>query len=238
MRQRHALITGATSGIGLASAKKLREAGYHVVAVGRDAERLRVLEVELGVVTRVADLAQPESRRELGDWIAARQVPLDVLVNNAAECVYESPLTLEPARMSRLFEVNVVAPIELARAVAPHMPHGGHIVQLSSVTAKHLANAKFAPYGTTKAALEHLTEALRLELHPRGIGVSTLVPGLVDTPIYDKLPNFESTRAKLHQHVEVWLEPEDVADVLLWVLSRPPHLVIGEVTILPRSQAR
>jgi NAD(P)-dependent dehydrogenase (short-subunit alcohol dehydrogenase family) len=237
MMQRHVVITGATSGIGLASCRELVAAGYRVTAVGRDKEKLREVEREVGVATRVADLADPISRARLAEWLSS-DGQVDVLVNNAAECVYESPLNLDAARLSRLFEINVVAPVELARHAARQMRPGGHIVQLSSVTAKHLANAKFAPYGTTKAALEQLTEALRLELHPRGIAVSTLVPGLVDTPIYDKLPNFEATRAKLHEQVERWLQPEDVARVLLWVLSQPAHVVVGEVSILPRGQAR
>ena len=90
----------------------------------------------------------------------------------------------------------------------------------------------------SKALVERFIEAVRLELHPRGIKVSLIAPGLVDTPIYDKVDGFESTRAKLHEHVKKWLDAEDVADAILWMVTRPEHVAVSEMVIMPREQAR
>ena len=107
-----------------------------------------------------------------------------------------------------------------------------------SVTARFLPGPKFAPYAASKAAVEHFTHALRLELAPRGIRVSLIVPGLVDTPIYDGLPDFARTRQKLVEQVPTWLRPDDVADAILWVVSRPTRVAVSELTLLPIQQTR
>jgi NADP-dependent 3-hydroxy acid dehydrogenase YdfG len=106
------------------------------------------------------------------------------------------------------------------------------------VTADYIANAKFGAYSMTKHAVERLLEALRLELHPKNIRVSTIAPGLVDTPIYDKLPNFGETRRRMSDQVPRWLSADDVADAIVWVLSRPPHLAVTELTLMPATQTR
>ena len=234
-----ALVTGVTSGIGAATVRALLRQEVLVVGVGRDGARLEQATHEFGPGFRpmLADLAEPDARRRLVADLTASRAP-DILVNNAAECVYESPLSLPPARLSRLFEINVTAALELAQGVAAIMKPGSQIVQLSSVVARHLPSAKFAPYAATKAALDCLSEALRLELHPRGIHVSTLAPGLVDTPIYDKVAGFSRAREKIREQVPTWLSAEDVAETLLWMLSRPAHLVVSDLTLLPSAQSR
>lgn len=234
-----ALITGVTSGIGKATARALLAHEALVAGVGRDAARLAATARELGAGFRplLADLAAPAERQRLLAELAPLGAP-DVFVNNAAECVYESPLSVPAARFSRLLEINVSAALELAQGVARAMSAGGHIVQISSVVARHLPAAKFAPYAATKAALDCLSEALRLELHPRGVRVSTLAPGLVDTPIYDKVGGFERAKLKLREQIPTWLSAEDVAECVLWVLSRPRHVVVADLTVLPAAQAR
>lgn len=234
-----ALVTGVTSGIGAATVKQLLSHEALVVGVGRDAVRLEQATSEFGPGFRpiLADLADAESRRRLlADLKSSR--PPELFISNAAECLYESPLNVPAARLSRLFEINVTAAIELSQAVAAVMKPGGHIVQLSSVVARHLPGPKFAPYAASKAALDQLTEALRLELHPRGIHVSTLAPGLVDTPIYDKVEGFERARQKIREQVPQWLSAEDVAETLIWMLTRPEHVVVSDLSLLPSAQAR
>jgi serine 3-dehydrogenase len=234
-----ALVTGVTSGIGAATVRALLAQEVAVLGVGRDAARLEQVTRELGSGFRplLCDLASPESRARLLVELGQGRSP-DILINNAAECWYESPLSVPTVRLARLFEVNVTAALELVQAVAVTMKPGAQIVQLSSVVARHLPAAKFAPYAATKAALDCFSEALRLELHPRGIRVSSLAPGLVDTPIYDKVEGFERAKEKIREQVPTWLSAEDVADTLIWMLSRPPHLVAAEVSLLPSAQAR
>lgn len=235
-----ALVTGVTSGIGKATATALVARGCRVLGLGRDAGKLRATREELGPRFEpiVCDLADPKARQRALSALDRRETRVDVLVNNAAECVFESVLSLSPERLERLFAVNVHAAFELAQAVAQRMPEGGHIVQLSSVTARHIASSRFAPYATTKLAIETLIDALRWELHPKGIRVSTVVPGLVDTSIYDKVEGFGPTLSKLKQQVPTWLSPENVADVICWLLNQPKEVAVSEVVVLPTRQAR
>lgn len=238
--QQLVVLTGATSGIGLATTRKLVAAGAEVVGIARSAKKLAEVARELGSRFQplLADFSDPPSRAALLTQLAKLQRPVDALLNNAAECVYESALQLEGAELRRLFEVNVLASVELCRAVVPLMKTGSRLLQVSSVAARHLPNAKFAPYAATKSALEQFTDGLRLELHPRGIHVSLIVPGLVDTAIYDQVPNFEPARQRIIEQVPIWLSAEDVADAILWVLSRPSHVVVSELTLLPDRQIR
>jgi len=236
-----ALVTGVTSGIGAATVRALLGEGMRVVGIGRDAARLDAAARGFGGAFRplLADLASSEARwRALNELQAFAEEPVSLLVNNAAECVYESPLEVPSERMARLFEINVTAALDLIQGVARRMPSGSQIINLSSVVARHLPAAKFAPYAATKAALDCLSEALRLELHPRGIQVSTVSPGLVDTPIYDKVQGFERARQKIREQVPTWLTAEDVASAIVWVATRPAHLVVSELSLLPSAQAR
>jgi NAD(P)-dependent dehydrogenase (short-subunit alcohol dehydrogenase family) len=234
-----ALVTGVTSGIGAATVRALLAEGMRVLGVGRDPERLEAVARGFGsqFTPILVDLASPEARRlAFSELASAGSVRL--LVNNAAECLYDSPLDVPAAQLSRLFEINVSAALELTQHVARGMSTGAHIVNVSSVVAQHLPSAKFAPYAASKTALDCLSEALRLELHPRGIHVSTVSPGLVDTPIYDKVEGFERARQKIREQVPAWLTAEDVASAIVWIVSRPSHLVVSQLTLLPSAQAR
>ncbi len=238
LRGKLALVTGVTSGIGAATVRALLASEMRVIGVGRDAARLAEASRELGrdFQPLLVDLADPAARARA--FAELPDEPVQLLVNNAAECVYESPQQLPAARLSRLFEINVTAALELVQVVARRMQAGAQIVNLTSVVARHLPAAKFAPYAASKAALDCLCEALRLELHPRGVHVSTVAPGLVDTPIYDKVSGFERAKQKIQEQVPVWLSAEDVAEAILWVATRPAHLVVSDLCILPSAQAR
>ncbi|MGZ3420201.1 MAG: SDR family oxidoreductase [Polyangiales bacterium] len=235
-----AVVTGPTSGIGAAVVAKLVARGAHVIAIARDAEKLRALEArsEGHVRGLLADLSDVSARNAAVAEVLARHARIDLFVSNAAECVYASPLDLPIEKLRRLFEVNLFAGLALLQSFAPRMEKGAHVVNVSSVTARMLPNPKFGAYGITKTSLDGLTEALRLELDPRGIKVTSIVPGLVDTPIYDKVEGFGRTLSKIREQLPTWLAPDDVADAVLWALERPEHVAIAEIVILPRGQAR
>ncbi|MFZ5889535.1 MAG: SDR family oxidoreductase [Myxococcota bacterium] len=237
---KHCVVSGVTSGIGRASVERLIAEQAFVVGLARDSERLAQMQTELGPRFRPlnVDLAIVAQVLELSAALQKLAPRVDVFISNAAECAYVSPLEAQPADLERWFQVNVLSPIALCRAIAPLMPAGAQIVQLSSVTARWFANAKFGPYAATKAAAETLFEALRLELHPRDIHVSVLAPGLVATPIYDKVPNFSRARAKLESEIPTWLSAGDVADAIIWMLSRPAHVVVSELVMMPSKQTR
>jgi NAD(P)-dependent dehydrogenase (short-subunit alcohol dehydrogenase family) len=232
-----AVVTGVTSGIGKALCASLASAGWQIFGIGRDEARMHAAAKECGFVPIVADLAEGPAVAAAAAEIARRSERLDALVNNAAFCVYDSPLGLDDARWQQLLDVNVLAAIRLTSALAPRLA-GGRIVNVSSVVTEFLPAAKFGPYAVSKAALDQWTAALRLELAGQGTHVSLVSPGLVDTPIYDKVDGFAATLKKLRETVPVWLSAADVAAAIRYTLELPPHLGVAELTLLPRGQAR
>jgi NAD(P)-dependent dehydrogenase (short-subunit alcohol dehydrogenase family) len=145
---------------------------------------------------------------------------------------------LGAARWRALIEMSSLAADELALAISPRISAGGHLINVSSVTARFAPNARFAAYAATKGALERVTEALRLELDPLGVHVTSIAPGLVDTPLYDKVEGFTATRARIAQQVPRWLAADDVADANTWILTRPAHVVVSELVLMPSGQGR
>jgi NADP-dependent 3-hydroxy acid dehydrogenase YdfG len=236
---RTALVTGVTSGIGHAITAQLLGAGARVLGVGRDPAKLAQVAAEWTgghFEPVVADLSVPEACQRAAE--VGVEAKVDILVNNAGFCVYTNPTALPMTRWREMLEVNLLAAVALTSAIGPHMSHGGHIVNVSSVTARHVAHPRFGPYAVTKAALESFTGSLRLELARRGVAVSMIAPGLVDTPLYQEVAGFEREEEKLRAVLPEWLDADDVADAVLWMLTRPGRVVISELTITPRGQAR
>jgi len=235
-----AVVTGATSGIGAAVARRLYGDGATVLGLARRADALAREEVraEGRFVPIAVDLADPAARARAVEAIASRAPHLDVLVNNAGEAAYAGPLELGAAAWRALYELNLHAALDLSVALAPRLRPGGHLINVSSVTARFPPSARFAAYAATKGALEHATDALRLELDPAGVHVTSIVPGLVDTPLYDKVAGFAATREKIARQVPRWLDPDDVADTVAWILTRPAHVVVAEIVLLAAGQGR
>jgi len=235
-----AVVTGATSGIGAAVARRMYGEGATVVGVGRRGDLLaaEAARAEGRLIAVCGDLADPHGRGQAIAEIALRAPRIDVLVNNAGEAAYASPLELGAAGWRRLFEINLHAAIELSVELSPRLAPGGHLINVSSVTARFPPNAWFAAYAATKAALDRATEALRLELAPLGVHVTSLAPGLVDTPLYDKVSGFSGVRDKLAREVPRWLSPGDLADAVVWIVTRPAHVVVAELVLLPAGQGR
>jgi NAD(P)-dependent dehydrogenase (short-subunit alcohol dehydrogenase family) len=235
-----AVVTGATSGIGAAVARRLCADGATVIGIGRRAEALAVEErrSEGRFVAVAADLASEAGRAGAIAAIEARAPRIDALINNAGEAAYAGPVELGAAGWRDLFEINLHAALALSLALSPRIPAGGNLIDVSSVTARFCPNPRFSAYAVTKAALDRATEALRLELDPRGVRVTSIAPGLVETPLYDKVAGFAATRDKIVRQLPRWLDPSDVADAIAWVLARPAHVVVGEMTLLPLGQGR
>ena len=235
-----AVVTGATSGIGAALARRLYIEGATVIGVARNRDALaeEVIRGEGRFIAVCADLAGRDGRAAAIAEIEDRAPRIDLLINNAGAAAYASPLELGVAGWRALFEINVHAAVELAVALAPRLLPGGHLVNVSSVTARFAPNARFAVYAATKGALDRATEALRLELDPRGVHVTSIAPGLVDTPLYTKVAGFAGARDKIARQVQRWLTAGDVADAVFWVVTRPAHVVISELVMMPSGQGR
>ena len=232
------MITGVTSGIGRALVDKLSSSELHIIGVGRNADKLAQVASATGLTPIVADFSDSEQIHRAVDEIVALVPSIDILVNNAAECVYANPLELSNDRWRRLVDVNLNAVVQLCSELAERIATNGDIVNISSVTADFVPNPRFAPYAVTKAALHAFTRAMRLQLAPRGTRVTLISPGLVDTEIYEKVEGFETTLSKLKSTVPDWLTAEDVARAIVWALEQPPHVVVGELVLFPRGQTR
>jgi short-subunit dehydrogenase len=170
------LITGASSGIGAATAREMARAGARLVLAGRDRQRLDAVAAETGGRVIAGDLAWDVAR------LASRAGPVDVLVSTAG-AGWAGPLTRMPGKaVDRLAAVNLTAPIQLTRLLLPGMvERGGHVVFVSSI-AGSVGVREEAVYSATKAGLIVFAEGLRHEV--RGVGVSVVVPGVVDTPFF------------------------------------------------------
>lgn len=218
MSPRRALVTGASSGIGEAYARRLAADGYGVVAVGRRRERLEALAAEAGGVEVVeADLATPEGLAAARE--AALAAPLDLLVNNAALAHYAPFVELDPARANELVELNVLAPVALTRAVLPGMVErgSGAVVNVASLLAfSGEWDGPFVPkravYAASKAFLLMFTQVLALELRETGVRVQVLCPGVVRTEFHSRQGMDMSGRTRM--------EPDDVVTASLADLER------------------
>lgn len=187
------IITGASSGIGLATARHLSTLGAKLVLAARDADALYTLEQELpGSVAVPADVTNPADAAHLVEATVAQFGRIDVLINNAAQAMAKPVEHIDLAEYTGLFELNVLAPLRLMQLVIPRMRErgGGQIINLSSQ-----ASAKYIPYiagyASTKAALNTLALTARDELANDNIAVSIVKPGIADTNFGQNTPSPE-----------------------------------------------
>lgn len=236
-----ALITGASKGIGRATALSLAREGADVVATARSADLLESLEEEIGNLGRRC-LAQPSdvSRREECERSVERAVAafggIDILVNDAGVGYSGSVVDSDPEEAERMVRVNVLGVYLMTRAVLPVMigRGGGDIVNLGSVAGvKYSPN--FAVYSATKFAVRALSEALRNEVQAHNIRVTLVHPGMTRTAFYD---SFAQKGAPIPVDQGKLLKPDDVADAIRYAVSRPPGVALNEVTIRPNWQVR
>ena len=240
-----ALITGATSGIGAACARKFAEAGYRVIITARRAEQLAVmagdLQQEFGVevLPLCFDVRDLDAVKRALDSIPAAWRDIDVLINNAGLA-----LGLEPeyagdfTDWETMIDTNVKGLLYMTRLVVPGMVERlkGHIINIGSV-AGDAAYAGGAVYCATKAAVKVLSDGLRIDLAHTPIRVTNLKPGLVETNFSNVRFHGDTERAS---NVYKGIQPltgADIADVALYAAQAPAHVQIAEVLILATHQA-
>jgi short-subunit dehydrogenase len=180
---RTALVTGASSGIGRATAVRLARANVRLKTTGRDEEALRGLTAETGADHLVVDLADPAALERLAGWAG----DVDLLVNNAG-FGWAGPFQgMTPAEAHALVGVNLVAPLVLTGLLLPGMLQRGmgHVVNVASI-AGHVGVRHEAAYAATKAGLVAFTESLRYELAGTGVGVTLVSPGVIDTSFFER----------------------------------------------------
>jgi NADP-dependent 3-hydroxy acid dehydrogenase YdfG len=229
---RVAVVTGASSGIGRATAAALAGAGAEVWAVARRVDRLATLTAETGCRAAALNVAEPGALEGL-----ARTVSPDILVNNAGVGAAIAGLAgASAADIARTVGVNVTAMLEALRVFLPALKaRRGHVVNLGSVAGVH-ANFS-AVYGASKAAVLMASRNLRHELAGSGVRVTEVQPGRVATEFYDAaLAHDPATRDRLKASGIVELAPADVAEAILWAVTRPRHVNVSTIEIQPVEQ--
>jgi 3-hydroxy acid dehydrogenase/malonic semialdehyde reductase len=237
-----ALITGASSGIGRATAVALGQSGFRLILAGRRRERLEELAQELGQVEThlltfdVRDRQAVEAA--IGSLPAAFQ-DIDVLINNAGNAHGLAPIQEgDPQDWDDMLDSNVKGLLYVSKAVLPSMTQRnvGHIINIGSI-AGHETYANGNVYCASKAAVAALTKGMRLDLLPHNIRVAEVNPGAVETEFSQvRFKGNTARAASVYQGFEP-LKAEDVADVIQFMLTRPAHVNIAEVLILPAAQA-
>jgi NADP-dependent 3-hydroxy acid dehydrogenase YdfG len=242
---RVALVTGASSGIGEATAMALAEAGARVAIAARRRDRLEALAgrlAGLGAEPLVleADLIDEHVAQRIVHDAEARFGRLDILVNNAGVMYLEPVAEADLGRWRRMLELNVLSLIASTQAALAGMRErrDGHIVNIAS-TAGRIANPNAAGYSATKFGVVAFSEALRREVHADNIRASVIEPGVVQTELRDHIGH-AATQASLNAWAGSMrqLQAEDVADAIVFCVSRPPHVNINEILMRPTDQER
>ncbi len=240
-RAMNVLVTGATSGFGAAIARRFIAEGHRVVATGRRAERLQALAIECGdrllpIVLDVRDRAAVEQAiATLPPAVAA----LDVLVNNAGLALGLKPAhETEMADWERMVDTNIKGLMYLTRAVTPGMVERGrgHVINLGSVAGEWPYPGGNV-YGATKAFVRQFSLNLRADLVGRGVRVSNIEPGMAETEF--SLVRFEGDAGKASA-VYAGTQPlsaDDIAETVHWIATRPPHVNINTISLMPECQA-
>lgn len=232
-----AVVTGASSGIGAATARALAEAGYRVVCAARRTDRIEPLAAEIGGVAVACDITDPAQVDALAAAVGDR---LDLLVNNAGGAVGTE--TLAEADFDAwvtMFETNVLGAGRVTKALLPALRAAEGTVVFVTSTAAEAAYEGGSGYNAAKAGERMLAGALRLELNGEPVRVCEVAPGLVHTEEFS-LVRFHGDRAKadaVYAGVPDPLVAEDVAEVITWVATRPPHVNIDRLVVRPRAQA-
>jgi NAD(P)-dependent dehydrogenase (short-subunit alcohol dehydrogenase family) len=227
-----ALVTGASSGIGAASAAALAAAGARLILHGRDEARLEALAARMpGARILPADLGQTGAAGALAD--AAEAVgPVDVLVNSAGFGLTKRSAALSDADIDGMLAVNVRAPLILAARIGEKMQARGRgsIVTLSSVVGS-LGTPYQAGYAATKGAVEAMTRSLAREFGSSGVRVNAIAPGLIATEMWGPRLDDETFKAQAVEHVTLrrWGEAGEIADAVVFLASDLSRYITGEV---------
>ncbi|WP_217573936.1 SDR family oxidoreductase [Streptomyces sp. GbtcB7] len=245
---RTALVTGAASGMGAATARLLAAGGARVALLARRTDRLDALAAELTAAGGQALAVKADVTDQVSVDAAAKAVHdaygrVDLVVNNAGVML---PNPLDDGRIdewTRMIDTNLTGALRVIRAFTPDLTaaaaegHTADLVNISSI-ASHVVFPDYAVYGATKAALTQLSAALRTELGPRDVRVSTIEPGLTDTELGEHIDNpvLREQLGGLFTVVPA-LTAEDIADLVAYTVSRPRHVNLRQSIVLPTRQA-
>ncbi|HZJ04981.1 MAG TPA: SDR family NAD(P)-dependent oxidoreductase [Nocardioidaceae bacterium] len=238
MADTKAVVTGASSGIGAATARTLAAAGYHVICTARRTHRIQALADEIGGTAVRCDVTVTEEVDDLRRFVGDR---LDVLVNSAGGAFGSGEVAkADPEDWRKMYDVNVIGLLNVTKALLPALIATGDavIVNVGS-TAGRIAYEGGAGYTAAKHGTKVVTETLRLELCGEPVRITEIAPGMVRTDEF-ALVRFDGDSEKadaVYAGVAEPLVAEDIADAIGWVVTRPSHVNVDELVIRPRAQA-
>jgi NADP-dependent 3-hydroxy acid dehydrogenase YdfG len=245
VKDKVAIVTGASSGIGAATAEVLARKGALVAVVARRADRLTdlVKRIEAAggrAAAFPADVAQePEANKAAAD-VLSRYGRVDILVNSAGIVRPGSVETGDPAHWRESIEINLLAAMYLSRVVLPGMRARGegHIVNVSSTAGRTIGTGHSA-YVASKHAVNAFSEAMRQEVAALGIRVTIVEPGATETEVFASIPD-TAARAIMNQHITKQgnMRAEDVANAILYALEQPPNVNVREIWLAPTAAVR
>ena len=241
MKNKIALITGATSGIGWATAERLAEAGVQLILCGRRTEKLEALaKAVVGNPQLLTfDVRDKEAVFQAVDSLPKAWKSIDLLVNNAGNAHGLDPVqTASLEDWDAMIDGNVKGLMYVTKAVLPHMiaAKKGQIINLGSIAGKEVY-PNGSVYCSSKAAVDFFTRGLRIDLNPLGIRVGAIHPGLVETEFSEVRFKGDQTRAKnVYEGIEA-LTAEEVADAIFYMAQVPEKVTIADLVILPTRQA-
>lgn len=237
----YAVITGASSGIGAATARLLASNGYHVIAAARRADRLAALAAEdQNIEAFTLDVTKQESIDSLTKHLQGK--PVSILINCAGGAFDFDPINdSDPEIWKKTYDINVVGSVRMVKAMTPLMQAfgRGHIVMISS-TAGHRVYENGGSYVAAKFAETSLVETLRLELNGQPIRVTEIAPGMVKTDEFavQRFKGDTEKAAKVYEGVTRPLVAEDVAEAIRWSVMLPSHFNVDSLMIRPLAQAQ
>lgn len=240
-----ALVTGATSGIGKATAEILAENGYNLIITGRRKQLLDELKSELGVKFKCDvlvlnfDIRNREQTEKAIDGLSKTWAGVSVLVNNAGLAAGLSPLQDGSVDdWDQMIDTNVKGLLYISRKAIPLMikSGSGHIVNITSIAAREVYENGNV-YCATKHAVDAITKGMRMDLLKHGIKVTSVAPGMVNTEFSTVRFKGDKVRADKVYEGLVPLGADDVADAVWYAISRPAHVNINDLLIMPTAQA-
>jgi NADP-dependent 3-hydroxy acid dehydrogenase YdfG len=245
---RIAVVTGASSGIGEATARRLAELGASVAVIARRADRLEHLVQTITAhggtaIALSVDVTDKDAVFAAAQTVAQQFGPVDLVVNNAGVQLISPLEDLRIEDWQQQIDLNVSGVMNVLGAFLPQLIASAErgkpadLVLTSSIAATRILE-KFSVYSGTKAFLSHFARLARLELGRKMVRVSTIEPGMVDTELPDhvKDPDASTMMADLIDAIDV-LQPEDIAETIAFITSAPRHVNLSEITILPTAQA-
>lgn len=242
---RVAVVTGATSGIGAATARRLAADGASIALVGRRQERLSELAAELDgtpIVSLAADVTDPASLKRLAQTVRAELGRVDLVVANAGVMLAAPFEQADTTEWDRMLNTNVRGLLHTGRVFADDLlaaaADGGRadLVHVGSIGG-HETFPNYSVYGATKAAVAHLTRNLRTELGPRGVRVKNVEPGLVATELGDDMQDAASRSALADFRGQIGaLLSDDIAAAIAFAVAAPPRVNVAELIVVPTTQ--